>query len=334
MSSASEPSAPVRWGLLSAANIGVKAVLPAIRASRNGRLVAVASRDRARAERIAGGNGDVKVYDNYEALLEDSAVEAIYIPLPNSLHAGWTVRAALHRKHVLCEKPLGATTAEVRDMIAACREARVLLMEAFMYRFHPQIRWTLEQLAAGVIGQVHRVRAAFAFDIRQSPENIRLFADLAGGSLMDVGCYPLNFSRAVFGGPPRVIAARAHAPARGEVERTVAAVLDFGEGHLSLIDSSFELPLHQYAEVIGDEGRVFLNRPFSSNRVEAVVRVEHGEEVVERRFAPIDQYQLEVEHFADCIRTGAAPYLSPEDSLEQAETIEAIYAAAGYSRPW
>lgn len=326
-------SGPLRWGVLSTANIGVKMVIPAIVAARNGQLVAIASRDKAQAEHVSGGNIAIHAYGSYEALLNDPEVEAVYIPLPNGLHLEWTVRAAEHGKHVLSEKPLGVTADEVRRMRDACRAAGVLLMEAFMYRFHPQIRWALDQIAAGAIGEPRVVRSAFAFDIRSRPNDIRLKADLAGGSLMDVGCYPLSFSRAVFGGAPKEIAARVSVPAGSEVERTVAAVLDYGEGRMALIDCSFEQPPHQFAEVVGTQGRLILPRPFTPGRAEAIVRIERGNESVERRFAAVDHYQLEVEHFGDCVREGTPPYLTLDDSIEQAEVIEAIYRAGDYQWP-
>ncbi|HEY7984321.1 MAG TPA: Gfo/Idh/MocA family oxidoreductase, partial [Ktedonobacterales bacterium] len=221
---------PVRWGVLSTANIGVKAVIPAITAASNSRLVAIASRDATRASVVATHlRPQPRVYGGYAALLDDPDVEAVYIPLPNSEHAEWVQRAAARGKHVLCEKPLALTAAQAREMVAACQTAGVLLLEAFMYRFHPQTRWMVEQVRAGRIGAVKLVRGSFAFDIRSSqPGNIRLQAALGGGSLMDVGCYPLNAARLIFGGPPQSALARVDVPDGSEVERTVAAVLDFG----------------------------------------------------------------------------------------------------------
>ncbi len=325
---------PVRWGVLGAANIAVKALLPAIRQSANGRVVAIASRDGARAQHVAEQYPGARAFDSYDALLEDADVEAVYIPLPNALHAEWTERAAAAGKHVLCEKPFGTTAGEVRRMIEVCRQAGVLLMEAFMYRFHPQVQWALDQLAEGVIGDIRLVRSAFAFDIRNRPADIRLKAALAGGSLMDVGCYPLNFALAVFDlARPAAIAARVDVPPASEVERTLAAVLDFGAGRMAIIDSSFEQPWHQSVEVVGESGRLMLERPFQPGRQETFVRIERGDETRERRFAPVDQYQLEVEHFGACVRAGTAPALSTEGSLRQAEVVEAIYQAAGYHWP-
>ncbi|HEX8996323.1 MAG TPA: Gfo/Idh/MocA family oxidoreductase [Ktedonobacterales bacterium] len=322
-----------RWGVISTANIGVKAVIPAIQASRNGELVAIGSRDLARAERVALRERGVRAYGSYEALIDDEAVQAIYIPLPNAQHLEWTIRALRAGKHVLCEKPLGLTVDETRRMFDVSAESGALLMEAFMYRFHPQITWAREQVAAGRIGPVRLIRSAFVFDIRSNPDNIRLKASLGGGSLMDVGCYPLSLCRLFFGNAPVRAVALMTEPAGAEVEMGVSAALDFGEGRRAVIDSSFELPWRQFAEIIGEKGRISILFPFTPGRVETSVRVDVGEEAWERRFPAVDQYQLEVEHFADCIQRGETPAITRADSLDQAQAIETIYAAAGYRWP-
>ena len=325
---------PVRWGVLSAAKIGVRAVIPGIAEATNAQLVAIASRDVARAQTVAASHSGVRALASYEALLGDSAVEAVYIPLPNSLHVEWAIRALEAGKHVLCEKPLGVSADEVRRIRAASEQSGRMVMEAFMYRFHPQIRWALEQLAAGRIGDVRMVRSSFVFDLHNRPNDIRLKASLGGGSMMDVGCYPLNFCRAVFGGPPREIAAHVIVPPGNEVELSMGAVLDFGEGRMGMIDSSFSLPRGFFAEVVGAHGRMVLPAPYTPGRVETTVRIETEDETLERRFDAIDQYALEVESFSNSIRHGIAPFITLEDSLEQAESIERIYAAAGYTPPW
>jgi predicted dehydrogenase len=192
----------------------------------------------------------------------------------------------------------------------------------------------LDQIASGAIGAVRNVRCAFTFDITTRPGDVRLIAALAGGSLLDVGCYPLNLSRAVYGRAPQAATARVIVPPGSEVERTTAAVLDFGQDRLAVIDGSFDQPEHQFAEVVGERGRIFLPRPFTPFLTEPVVRIEREGETIEHQFAAVDQYRLQVEHFAECIRTGAQPMLTPADALEQAESIELIYRAAGYQRPW
>ena len=186
---------PVRWGVLSVANIGVKRVIPAILASSNGRLMAVASRNPHRARELFAHIPQVRIYGAYESLLEDPEIEAVYIPLPNSLHAEWSIKALEAGKHVLCEKPLAVTAQQGRRWLKQQRANDRLLMEAFMYRFHPQTLWALEQVHAGRIGTVKLVRASFAFNVMLSPRphNIRLQAALAGGSLDGCWLLPCQF---------------------------------------------------------------------------------------------------------------------------------------------
>lgn len=327
-------NAPVRWGVLSLANIGVKRVIPAIMASPGEMLVAVASRDPQRAQQLFGSIPNVRIYGNYESLIDDPDVEAVYIPLPNSLHAEWTIRALQAGKNVLCEKPLAVTTEQATTMAETARAAGKLLMEAFMYRFHPQIIWTLEQVHAGRIGAVKLVRSSFSFNILipPRPHDIRLQAALAGGSLMDVGCYPVNFCHALYRQTPVAVAARVYTPGEGEVERSANAVLDFGNGRFGLIDSSFELPTRQGAEIIGEGGTITLPVPFTPEDKETVVIVDLEGQTIHQRISPVDQYQLEVEHFGACIRTSAPPPLTLEESIENLATMQAIYQSAGY--PW
>lgn len=329
---------PVRWGVLSTANIGVKRVAPAIHKSSNGRLVAVASRDAQRVRKLYTFAPDVRVFGDYESLIHDPQIEAIYNPLPNGLHAEWSIKAMEAGKHVLCEKPLSVTAEEGATMAQAARANGVLLMEAFMYRFHPQTQWALEQVAAGRIGPVRLVRSSFSFDIRSRPDDVRLQPALAGGSLMDVGCYPVNLCRAVYGHPPTAVAARVFAHGPGEVDVAANAVLDFGAGCYGLIDSSFELPTRQVAEIIGEAGTISILMPFTPLDAGTVVLLTKDDQTTEQRFAPVDQYQLQVEHFASCIRSGqpgrgqTPPLLSLEETLENMATIEAIYRSAGH--PW
>ena len=327
-------TSPVRWGVFSVANIGVKRVIPAILASTNSQLAAVASRNPERAQELFASMPDLRIYGDYESLINDPEIEAIYNPLPNSLHAEWSIRAMAAGKNVLCEKPLAITAKQGASMAEVARENEVLLMEAFMYRFHPQTVWALEQVAAGRIGTVKLVRSSFSFNVLlpPRPQDIRLQAALAGGSLMDVGCYPVNFCRAVYGHAPIAVAARVYEPTEGEVERSANAALDFGDGRFGLIDSSFELPTRQVAEVIGEQGTITIPVPFTPGNIEPVVLLALEGQTIHQRFSAIDQYRLEVEHFASCIRFGNQPALSLEETLENLATIEAIYQSAGY--PW
>jgi predicted dehydrogenase len=185
----------VRWGVLGVADIAVRRVIPAIRATSNNTVVAIASRDTARAQSVAASLGIARAYGTYLDLLGDEGVDAVYIPLPNSLHAEWTVRSAEHGKHVLCEKPMAPTVAECEQMVAACRQAGVTFMEGFMYRFHPQHARVRSLIAAGMIGEVRLMRASFCVRMQRPRSDIRFSAKLAGGALMDVGVYAIDAVR-------------------------------------------------------------------------------------------------------------------------------------------
>jgi len=353
-----EPSTndPVRWGVLGAANIGIKRVIPAILSSPNELLLAIASRNPQRVRELFAYLPDLRIYGDYDSLINDSDIEAIYIPLPNSLHAEWTIKALQAKKNVLCEKPLAVTAEQGARMMDAARANGVLLMEAFMYRFHPQIIWSLEQISSGRIGRVKLIRSSFSFNVLLPPRHvldksgtdrvlgppagsganysdIRLQAALAGGSLMDVGCYPINFCRAVYGHPPIAVGARVYAPEAGEVEHAAGAVLDFGEGRLGLIDSSFELPTRQVAEVVGEKGTLTIPVPFTPGNAETIVLLNLEDQTIHQRVQGVDQYRLEVEHFGACVRSGTPPALRLEETLENLATIEAVYRSAGYSWP-
>jgi D-xylose 1-dehydrogenase (NADP+, D-xylono-1,5-lactone-forming) len=218
-------------------------------------------------------------------------------------------------------------------MVEAAKTHNVLLMEAFMYRFHPQIVWALEQAHSGVIGSISLVRTSFSFDLRAHPENIRMNPELAGGSLMDVGCYGVNFCRAVYGHPPQVVAARVHVPRAGAVDLATNAVLDFGDGRFGLIDSSFALTPRQSAEIIGELGTIVIPVPFVPGIRETTVFVTKNGQMSEQTFSTVDQYQLEVEHFSSCVRSHEEPARRLSETLENIATIEAIYQAAGHDWP-
>ncbi|GCE12199.1 Gfo/Idh/MocA family protein [Tengunoibacter tsumagoiensis] len=324
---------PVRWGILSSANIGVRAVAPAIQASHNGRLLAVGSRDPRHAAELYAFAPNVRIYDGYEQIIADPDIEAVYIPLPNALHAEWAIKAMEAGKHVLCEKPLAVTAEEGAQMVAVAQEQNVLLMEAFMYRFHPQIIWVVEQIRKGLIGDIHLVRASFSFDLRTHPENIRLNPELAGGSLMDVGCYAVNLFRAIYEQAPQSIAARVHTVSATSVDWATSAILDYGAGRFGLLDSSFSLPMRQVAEIFGESGTITLPVPFTPGNSDTTVFITRNGQLSEQTFSRVDQYQLQVEHFVDCIRAQKRLESSLNESLENLATIEGIYQAAGHDWP-
>jgi predicted dehydrogenase len=287
-------------------------------------VVALGSRDRARGEQFAREHGIERAHGSYEALLSDPDIEAVYIPLPNSLHIEWTVRALEAGKHVLCEKPLSRRVAEVeRAFDVAEREGR-LLMEGFMYRHNPQTRQVTELVSSGAIGTLRMVRAAFSF-VANDPTDVRLSRALDGGGLMDVGCYCVSGTRLIAGEPERVTAQQVLG---GDgVDVSFAATMRFPGDVLAHFDAGLSLAARDELEVVGDAGTLFLDDPWHCRAPLIELRRADG---VERIETPVvDSYRLEAENFSAAIRGEAQPLLGREDAVGQASTIEALYEGAG-----
>ncbi|MBV6522162.1 MAG: Inositol 2-dehydrogenase/D-chiro-inositol 3-dehydrogenase [Gemmatimonadaceae bacterium] len=237
----------IRWGVLSTANIGRHRVNPAIQSSRNGTLCAVASRDAGRARDFARDMRIPRHYGSYDALLADTDIDAVYIPLPNSMHRDWSRRAAEHGKHVLCEKPLALNAAECREMRVAASSNGTLLMEAFMYRFHPRSERLVHIARSGALGELRAIRSAFTFQLTR-PGNIRLVPELGGGALMDVGCYCVNASRTIAGCEPLSVQAVATWGPTG-VDMELTGMLVFPGGLVSHFDCSLTGDRREVVEV-------------------------------------------------------------------------------------
>jgi len=318
----------LNWGILGAAKIA-RSLAPAIRESQFAVPYAVASRTLEKAQTFASEYGFEKSYGSYEALLRDPAVDAIYIPLPNGLHCEWTVKALRAGKHVLCEKPLADDVTQCRKMIAAAGKSGRQLMEAFMYRFHPQTTKVKELLTAGAIGEVRIVRAAFGFPLNQEAPNVRLAADLAGGCLMDVGCYCVNAIRYFFGEEPiAVLGHAARAKANG-VDLTFAGTLIFSDQRAGIFNSSFKTVLDWNVEIVGTQGRIFVPSPWKPNAQLASLTVEtKGEPRTVEVKDGGGLYTLEVDHFSRCILEDRPVALSPEDGLRNMAVINALYQSA------
>ena len=317
---------PLRWGVLGVANIAVRAVIPPLQRARNGRVVAIASRTAEKARDAAQRLEIPRAHGSYEALLADPEVDALYIPLPNSMHREWTTRAADAGKHVLCEKPLALTAAECEEMIAACRRRGVVLMEAFMYRFHPRTVRVARLVADGAIGDVRLVRASFTFRL-QNPENIRLQPHLGGGALYDVGCYGVNVSRLVLGEPRAALAFGQTGPSG--VDEVLGAVLQFDGNRLAVIDCGLTLSRRQEYEVVGTEGSLTVPTAFLPGTADAEIHIVQGTEQSVVTIPSVNQYQLMVEHFADVVAGQTPLGLPPEDAVANLRAIEAMLRSAG-----
>ena len=307
----------VRWGILSTARINHK-LLAGAREAAGVEVVAVGSRDRARGEAFAAGHGIGRVHGSYEDLLADDDVEAVYIPLPNSLHVPWAITALEAGKHVLCEKPLTRRAAEAERAFDAADRAGRLLMEAFMWRYHPQTA-ALEQHAAD-IAPLRVVRAAFGFPLPDDDTgNVRLQSDLEGGALMDVGCYCVSALRLLCGEPAGVGGMLVE---RAGVDGRFAGVLRFDGDVLGLFDCGFDVPPRGVIEVVGEGGSLGAEDPGPGV---APRLTRDGEEVPVEAANP---YRLELEDLSAAIRTGRGPRLGRADAVGQARAIELLYAAA------
>ncbi|MEP7199259.1 MAG: Gfo/Idh/MocA family oxidoreductase [Chloroflexota bacterium] len=318
----------LRLGILSTARIAERRVVPAIQNSLNAVVSAVASRDETRARDFAARHTIPKAFGSYETLLADAEINAVYIPLPNSMHGEWTLKAAQAGKHVLCEKPFAANASEVDTMIAACAVNNVVLMEAFMYRFHPQTVKVIELVRGGAIGAVKLVRAAFCFPVAQET-NIRLNAALAGGSLMDVGTYCVNAARTIIEAEPQSVVALAQFGAASKVDEAMAGALQFANGALATFDCGFRSAYRQHYEIIGERGRIEAPKPFITNNTETHILLHHPDDRVETfTFPPVDQYTLMAEHFADCVLRGQPLRYPASEGRAQMRTLDALYESA------
>jgi D-xylose 1-dehydrogenase (NADP+, D-xylono-1,5-lactone-forming) len=315
------------WGVISTAHIN-RLVLTGARESDRVDVVAVASRDQARAEAYAEEWEIERAYGSYEAMLADPDVEAVYISLPNSLHVEWSIRSVEAGKHVLCEKPFDRRASEVERAFDAAERAGCLLSEAFMYRHNPQTRRLRELLQEGVVGEVRLVRSAFCFKLEELA-NVRLATDLDGGALMDVGCYCVSGSRLV-AGEPKVVYGQQVVGESG-VDVLFAGTMRFPGDVVAQFDCSFVSPDRDELEIVGDEGSLFLDDPWHA-RV-PVIEVRRGEFREEIVLTPEDSYRLELENVSDAIDGRAELLLGREDAVAQARAIEALYRSADEGKP-
>lgn len=323
----------VTWGILSTANIGVKRVIPAILAGRRGHITAIASRDAERAAEIAARFGIGRSFGSYQALLDDPEIEAIYNPLPNHLHVEWTVKALEAGKHVLCEKPIALNAGEAAAIVAARDRSGRCVIEAFMVRFHPQWQRVRELVRAGRIGTVRAIQSAFVFSVLD-PDNVRNRADIGGGALYDVGCYPIVTARYVFGGEPdRAIALVDRDPQLG-VDRVTSGLLGFRGGGQLAFSSALQLAPYQRVVILGSEGRIELGVPFTPAKEHGcrlVIdsgRSLDGSSAEFEDFAPFDQFAAQCDLAAAVFRHEAPQEFPIEDAIANMRVLDALYRSA------
>ena len=325
-------AAPVRWGVLGCASIATRKVVPAMQRSARCAVIAIASRDEERARAAAGELGIPRSYGSYDQLLADPEIEAVYIPLPNHLHAEWTLRAAAAGKHVLCEKPLAMSVTEAIEMIEACEQAGVALMEAFMYRLHPMWQRVRALIDDGAVGELMVIQAFFSYR-NLDPENIRNISAFGGGAMMDIGCYPINVARWMFDGEPDDVIATVRRDRRFGTDVLTSAMLDFGGRHATFTCST-QIEDDQRVHLIGTAGRLLVEIPFNipSDRPTRILRAAGGDPPV----APdlqifdvpaADPYGVQGDAFSAAVREGSSVPIAPTDAVGNMAVIERILAA-------
>ncbi len=326
----------VNWGILSTADIGRTKVVPAIQAETRSVVTAVASRNFESAEEYAAELGIENAYGSYGQLLADPDIDAVYIPLPNHMHAEWTIAAARAGKHVLCEKPIALSSSEAESMVNTCEEAGVIMREAFMYRFHPTWQAARRLIVEGGIGEVIAIDSWFSY-FNDDADNIRNILDYGGGALMDIGCYSIHLSRMLFDSEPTGIKASVRRDPASGVDIYTAGVLEFGD-RVSTFACSTRAEDDQRVDIYGTTGRVSIEIPFNippdhPTRIAVTVGgeppVAPGTQTIE--FEAVDQYTLQAEAFVAAVLDGAELPDSGSDALGNMKTIERVFAAAGPS---
>jgi predicted dehydrogenase len=322
------------------ARIATRKVVPALQGSRFGQVVAIASRDHAKAAQAAAELGIPRAYGSYDALLADAEIDAVYNPLPNHLHVPWTLAALERGKHVLCEKPIALSVAEAETLVAARDRTGLKVQEAFMVRTHPQWLGVRELVRTGRIGPLRALTCTFSY-FNEDPANVRHVPEFGGGALLDIGCYPVTVSRFLFEAEPlRVLAALERDPRFG-TDRLASALLDFGTGQATFTCATQLVP-YQRVQVLGARGRIEVEVPFNAPADRPCrVLVDDGRDLLgggieELAFAPCDQYAIQGDLFARAILEDGAVPVPLEDSLQNTRVLEALFrsaASGGWTEP-
>jgi D-xylose 1-dehydrogenase (NADP+, D-xylono-1,5-lactone-forming) len=319
----------LRWGLLSTANINKRLIGP-INASKRNELLAVASRSKDKAEAYAQEHKIDRSYGSYEDMLLDPWVDVIYNPLPNHLHAEWTIKAVEAGKHVLCEKPMALNLEEMDAIISAARKHEKVVSEAFMYRSHPQTLKIKEIIENGVLGKIRLIRGSYTY-VMWNDDDIRMKPQMGGGGLWDIGCYPLSYARAVLGTEPLEVFGWQTTGKTG-VDEAFVAQLRFPEDVYAQIDCSMRLPYHTFVEIIGDKATLNIPHPYNPEASERLYLSVDGK-IDPIKFKGPDTYISEVEDMADAICDGKTPRVTLADSRANTAAIMALFESARTGKP-
>ena len=318
----------VRWGVLSTAKIGMEQVIPAMQSGKYCEITTIASRNLNKAQAAVKQLGIPKAYGSYEELLADPDIDAVYIPLPNHLHVPWSIKALDAGKHVLCEKPIGLTTAQAQELLdAAQKRPQLKVMEAFMYRHHPQWQRARELVADGKIGDLRTIQSFFSY-YNVDPDNIRNKADIGGGGLMDIGCYCISLSRFIFDAKPRRVFGIMEYDPHFNTDRLTSGILDFGRG-TSTFTCSTQLMPYQRVNIFGTEGRVEIEIPFNAptNRP-CKMWHQHGTEMDEILLDVYNQYTIQGDLFSQAVLNDTDVPTPLEDAVANMKVIEALVQSA------
>lgn len=318
----------VRWGILSTANIGLAKVIPAMQRGQHCEVLAIASRQLERAQAAARQLGIPKAYGSYAELLADPEVDAIYNPLPNHLHVPWSVKALEAGKHVLCEKPIALSAAEARQLLEAARQRPHLkVMEAFMYRFHPQWQKARQLVVDGRVGELRTIHTFFSYYL-VDPHNVRNIADIGGGGLLDIGCYCISLARFIFGAEPQRVLGIIEYDPQLKIDRLTSGILDFGCG-TSTFTCATQLVPYQRVNIYGTQGRVEIEIPFNAPP-DRPCRMWHEfqNEKSEIQFDVCDQYTLQGDLFSLAILNDTPVPTPLEDAVANMEVIERLMQSA------
>jgi predicted dehydrogenase len=330
--------APVRWGVLGAANIAVKKVIPGMKKSALADVVAIASRDIAKARAAAHDLGIPRAYGSYQELIDDPDIEAIYNPLPNHLHVPWSIRAAERGKHVLCEKPIALSAREARELLEARDRTGVKIGEAFMVRTHPQWLKVKEIVSSGRIGELRLIAGHFSY-YRRDREDIRSRVEWGGGALMDIGCYPITISRWLFDAEPTEVVGLIERDPEFQIDRLTSGMLRFERGQATF-SCATQLVAYQAVQVFGTTGRIAASF-HSTPSDEARILVDDGSDLrgggIETiTFDLVDQFSVQADRFSEAIRGVGTVPVSLEDALGNMAVIDALFRSAeshGWERP-
>jgi predicted dehydrogenase len=323
---------PVKWGIISTANIGVAKVIPGMLKSKDIDIVAISSRKKKTAEEWAGKLGIKKAYGSYEEMLADPEIEAVYNPLPNHLHVPLTLQAAKAGKHVLCEKPIAITAKEASQLR---KVKNVHVAEAFMVRHATQWLAARDLVKKNMIGEVRAIQVMFAY-FNRDPKNVRNMADIGGGGLLDIGCYPITVSRFIFDAEPKLVTATIDRDPKFKTDRLAGGLADFGEGrHLSFTVST-QLAPYQRVNIMGTRGRIEIEIPFNAPPDRPNRYFLQGMEMNQGTWTELpvsDQYQLQAEAFGRVIRGKQKPVWGVEDAIQNMRILDALFRSE-MSRKW